>query len=240
MIAAVHVFNGAGLHFRTELFVVTAIIAWIYLHHAFFKRENIDYRYTRNVDGAREIIRTPNGADKYWELGHCLRHAQCPLTTAEKKNLEFLLELRHEIEHRSTTRIDEAVSAKLQSCCINFNETIKKLFGSQFGLEKRLPIALQFVTFSSDQRGILKRASNLPQHIETMMEAFHGRLTEEERVDPQFAFRAYFVPKIANRPSAADVAYEFIRTGSDEAQAINQVFIRETEKTKYKPMQIAL
>ena len=89
MIGAVHVFNGAGLHFRTELFVVTAIIAWIYLHHAFFKRENIDYRYTRNVDGAREIITTPNGADKYWELGHCLRHAQCPLTTAEKRTWSF-------------------------------------------------------------------------------------------------------------------------------------------------------
>jgi hypothetical protein len=31
MIAAVHVFNGAGLTFRAELFIVTAIIAWTYL-----------------------------------------------------------------------------------------------------------------------------------------------------------------------------------------------------------------
>jgi len=29
MIAAVHVFNGAGLTFRAELFIVTCIIAWI-------------------------------------------------------------------------------------------------------------------------------------------------------------------------------------------------------------------
>ena len=67
-----------------------------------------------------------------------------------------LLELRHEIEHRCTNRIDDAVSAKLQACCINFNETIKTLFGLQYGLEKRLPLALQFVTFSADQRTILK------------------------------------------------------------------------------------
>lgn len=31
MIAAVHIFNGAGLTFRAELFIVTAIIAWTYL-----------------------------------------------------------------------------------------------------------------------------------------------------------------------------------------------------------------
>jgi hypothetical protein len=31
------------------------------------------------------------------------------------KNLDFLIELRNEIEHRSTNRIDNAVSAKLQA-----------------------------------------------------------------------------------------------------------------------------
>jgi hypothetical protein len=48
MIAAVHIFNGAGLTFRAELFVVTAIIAWTYLFHAWFKREGVDYRLPRH------------------------------------------------------------------------------------------------------------------------------------------------------------------------------------------------
>ena len=39
MIAAVHTFNSAGLTFRAELFIVTAIIAWTYLLHAWLKRE---------------------------------------------------------------------------------------------------------------------------------------------------------------------------------------------------------
>jgi hypothetical protein len=64
MIAAVHTFNGAGLHFRAELFIVTAIIAWTYLLHAFFRREGADYRYFKIVDGKREIEKTQNGADK--------------------------------------------------------------------------------------------------------------------------------------------------------------------------------
>jgi hypothetical protein len=43
MVSAVHSFNSAGLTFRAELFIVTAIIAWTYLLHAWFKREGIDY-----------------------------------------------------------------------------------------------------------------------------------------------------------------------------------------------------
>ena len=148
MIAAVHTFNGAGLTFRAELFIVTAIIAWTYLLHAWFKREGVDFRYKQ---------KKAQGADKYWELGKCLRYVRCPISTTAKKNLEFLLDLRHEIEHRSTSRIDDAIGAKLQSCCINFNNTIKELFGPQYGLEKRLPIALQFVSFGTDQREILKK-----------------------------------------------------------------------------------
>ena len=238
MIAAVHVFNGAGLHFRAELFIVTAIIAWTYLLHTYFRREGLDYRYSKNVGGAREIEKTKNGAEKYWDLSRCLRDDRSPVDKGARQNLEFLLELRHEIEHRSTSRIDEAVSAKLQACCINFNEAIRKLFGPQYGLERRLPIALQFVTFSGEQRAVLKKAGNLPRHIETMMDKFHERLTAEEQADPRFAFRAAFVPKIGTRASSADQAYEFIKAGSDEAAEINRVLLKEVEKSKYRPKQI--
>jgi hypothetical protein len=172
MIAAVHTFNGAGLHFRAELFIVTAIIAWTYLHHARFRRLGIDYRHVRNAGGVKQVVSTESGADRYWELSHCLKHVKCPLTKGMIDNLEFLIELRHEIEHRSTSRIDDAVSTQLQACCINFNQIIKSEFGPQYGLERRLPIALQFMTFSSDQRAVLKRAVNLPRNIETMMDAF--------------------------------------------------------------------
>lgn len=70
MIAAVQTFNSAGLTFRAELYIVTAIIAWTYLLHAWFRREGIDYRYANQ--------RTKEGADKYWELGKCLDQLKCP------------------------------------------------------------------------------------------------------------------------------------------------------------------
>jgi Protein of unknown function (DUF3644) len=238
MIAAVHTFNSAGLHFRTELFIVTAIIAWTYLLHAYFRREGVEYRYFKNVGGVRRVEVTENGAEKFWELGRCLRDPKCPVDKGGKDNLDFLLALRHEIEHRSTSRIDDAVSAKLQACCINFNGAIKTLFGQHYGLERRLPIALQFVTFSADQRVVLKRASNLPKNIETMMDAFHQRLSEDEQNDPHFAYRVAFVPKLANRPGTADLAIEFVKPGSEEAAEISRVLLKEVEKTKYRPGQI--
>ncbi len=237
MIAAVHTFNGAGLTFRAELFIVTAVIAWTYLLHAWFRREGVDYRHTKNQNGQKIVVKTPSGADKYWELGQCLRHSHCPVEQGARDNLTFLLDLRHEIEHRSTNRIDDAVSAKLQACCINFNDAIKTLFGAQYALERRLPIALQFVTFSPDQRSILKKASGLPRHVEMMMNEFEDRLTPEQQADPRYAFRVFMVGRTANRTPSADMAVEIVAPDSEIAEKFN-IALKEVEKKKYLPKEI--
>ena len=188
------------------------------------------------MDGT--VQKTKHGGDRYWELGKFLRHTKCPIDRNAIKNIEFLLELRHEIEHRSTTRVDDAISAKLQACCLNFNHTIKNIFGAQYGLERRLSIALQLSTFNIDQRATLKKAGNLPAHIETMMDAFHASLTDEELTDPGFAYRVAFVPKIGKRTSASDAAVEFVKAGSEEAEEINRVLLREIDKKRYTPTQV--
>lgn len=233
MIAAVHSFNGAGLMFRAEIFIVTSVIAWTYLMHAYYRREGIDYRYRR----AGVVQTTPSGAEKYWELGQCIATGACPLDRGTVNNLNFLLEIRHEIEHRSTNRIDDALSAKLQACCLNFNDAIKSLFGMQFALERRLPIALQFVTFDGGQRALLT-GENLPANVATAMDNFHNALTEDEQKDPRFRYRVAFVPKVTGRATNADLAVEFIRPGSAEAEAVERVLLKEVERQKYLPSQI--
>lgn len=233
MIAAVHTFNSAGLYFRAELFIVTSIIAWTYLLHAYYKREGVDYRHKKGG----VVEKTPSGADKYWELGQCLAHGKCPLEKGIINNLQFLTEIRHEIEHRSTNRIDDALSAKLQACCINFNDAIKSLFGKEFALEKRLPIALQFVTFDGAQRASLIGA-DLPPHIAAAMDNFHNGLTEDEQKDPKFRYRVAFVPKVSGKAAKADFAVEFVKPGSPEAEAVERVLLKEVERPKYLPSEI--
>lgn len=234
MVAAVHTFNGAGLTFRAEIFITTAVIAWTYLLHAWFRREGIDYRYRE----AGEVKRTRNGAEMYWELGKCLRHDRSPIAAGARRNLEFLLEIRHEIEHRSTDRIDDALGAKLQACCINFNDAIRTLFGERHCLERRLPIALQFVTFDGGQRSAMKAGRALPPNVETAMDAFHAALTDEQQADPAFAYRVAFVPKLGGKASRADAAIEFIKPGTDEAREISRVLLKEIDKPRYTAKQI--
>lgn len=233
MIAAVHTFNSAGLYFRAELFIVTAIIAWTYLLHAYYRREGIDYRYKK----AGVVEKTANGSERYWELSRCITTGKCPLETGVVNNLKFLLEIRNEIEHRSTNRIDDALSAKLQACCINFNDAIKTLFSRRLALEKRLPIALQFVTFDGVQRvGLI--GADLPPNIASTMDKFHNTLSEDEQKDPRFRYRVAFVPKLSGKASNSDLAIEFIKPGSPEAQAVERVLLKEVERPKYLPSQI--
>lgn len=234
MIAAVHTFNGAGLTFRAELFIVTAVIAWTYLLHAWFRKNGIEYRYVEHG----VVQTTREGAEKYLELGACLRHADSPVPDGVKTNLEVLLEIRHEIEHRHTNRIDDALSAKLQACCINFNNSIKKWFGAHCGLERRLPIALQFVTFSSDQRSLLKKVSSLPQHIASSIDAYEEGLTEEQYKDPAYRFNVAFVPIVKQRASAADSAVEFVPRGSEEAENVNRILLKEVERSRFTATQV--
>ena len=237
MIAAVHTFNSAGLTFRAELFIVTAIIAWTYLLHAWFKREGIDYRHAKTENGERVVAKTTKRCRKILGVVAVPEAREMSRRARRAGQSTFLLELRHEIEHRSTNRIDDAVSAKLQACCINFNDAIKSLFGEQYALERRLPIALQFVTFSPDQRAMLKKAGTLPRHVETMMDAFERQLTPEQQADPRFAFRVFMVHSAANRAPGADLAVEFVPPGSDLAEKFNMA-LKEVEKRKYLPKEI--
>lgn len=234
MIAAVNNFNSAGLSFRSEIFITTAMIAWTYLCHAWLKREGIDFRYKAN--GA--VVTLANGAEKLWDLAKCLKQPNLPLAHGAKKNLELLLDIRHEIEHRTTDRIDDALGPFMQACCINFNVAIQEWFGEQFGLERRLPIALQFVTFNTAQVVALKAAPSLPASIASTIDDYHEKLSDEELSDPTFTYRVAFVPKIGVKANKSDLAVEFIKPDSKMAEDINSVLLKEVDKVRYTPSQI--
>ena len=230
MIAAVQNFNAAGMTFRGEMFLVTSVIAWTYLLHAWFRREGIDYRYKEK--------QTPQGADRYWELGKCLKHPRCPAKGGARKNLEFLIDIRHEVEHRMTNRIDDAIGAKLQACALNFNDLLKREFGSSLGLEKRLPLALQFATFDRDQRAALKAASGLPSNVEAAIHAFEHGLTDEEVRDPAYRISYGFVPMVGKKAGAVDLAVQIVPPGSPEAADIEKIILKEVNRERYPPSKV--
>ena len=237
MLSAVQSYNNPRTYFRSEVFIVTAIIAWTYLLHAYFRQQNVDYRHkVRRKDRAVDVQKTKKGEDRYWELAKCLRVRQCPIDKGgTKRNLEFLIEIRHEIEHRMTTRIDDALSAKLHACCLNVNRTLKKLFGDRYGLDKELSFALQFAGITMDQKKDLFASKALPPHIEAVRASFEDGLTEEQYNDKNYAYRVLYVPKIVNKKTQADEVIEFVRADSDEAAELNKIYLKEVDKPRYRP-----
>lgn len=218
MIAAVQTFNSCGLTFRAELFIVTVIIAWTYLLHAWFRREGINFKYDNE--------KTKGGADRYWDLGKCLRHQRCPLEIGVMTNLKFLIEIRHEIEHRSTSRIDDSLGAKLQSCALNFNNMIKQEFGAQYGLEKRLPLALQFVSFDKEHLTELKKTSGLPTNLESTIDDFERHLTDEQKKDPTYRMSYAFLSNYGEKNRSVRRSCDYRAFGKRGVRANWQDYIK--------------
>ena len=75
---AVQTFNNPLTTFKAETFIVLMNIAWMYLLHAYYRQEGIEYRYYRKGSQRRKFDRTKSGAFKYWELESCLDDDACP------------------------------------------------------------------------------------------------------------------------------------------------------------------
>lgn len=240
MLASVQIFNNPNILFKSESFIVLAIISWTYLLQAYFRKEKVDYRYFNIINDRKKFDKTKYGAFKYWELERCLNDDKSPIDKTTASNLRFLIGLRHEIEHQMTTKIDDLLSARFQACCLNYNTYLKKLFGDQIGIEKYLSFSLQFSSLSEDQIGQLIEYKDLPKNISSYIESFDQNLLDEEFNDSKFSYRVLFVPKTANRKGQADRVIEFVDPKSDIAKGLNKEYwsFKDREKPKYLPSKI--
>lgn len=237
MLSAVQIFNNPNIQCKSENFIILSHIAWTYLLHAFYRGNNIEYRYCKMVKTRRRFDTTKRGAYKYWELERCLNNDECPIDKVTASNLRFLIGLRHEIEHQMTTKIDDYLSARFQSCCLNYNYYIIKLFGQKFAIDKHLSISLQFSTINEKQSDELKMFTDLPKNIASYINNFDNELTDELYNDIRYSYRVLYVPKSVNHKGQADKVIEFISANSPEAKGLNKQYtiIKEKEKKKYRP-----
>lgn len=240
MLSAVQIFNNPNIQFKSESFIVLSNIAWMYLLHAYYREKKIEYRYHDLANARKRYHRTKKGAYKYWELERCLNENKSPIDNVTSSNLRFLIGLRHEIEHQMTTKIDEYLSARFQSCCLNYNLYIKKLFDSKYAIDKHLSVSLQFSTINEEQTEKLKEFTDLPKNIATYINDFDDKLSDELYNDIRFSYRVLFVPKSANNKGQADKVIEFIPANTPEAEGLNKeyVLIKEKEKQKHLPSNI--
>lgn len=237
MLSAVQIFNNPSIQFKSETFIVLSNIAWMYLLHAYYRDNNIEYRYFKQNGQNRKFDRTKKGAYKYWELERCLDDRNCPVDPVSKSNLKFLIGLRHEVEHQMTTKIDEYLSARFQACCLNYNNYIKQLFGDSYGIDQYLSFSLQFSTIKEEHADQLRQFTDLPPNIASYINDFDDALSADEFNDIKYSYRVLYVPKAVNRKGQADKVIEFIPANSPEAEGLNKeyVLVKEREKRKYLP-----
>lgn len=235
MLSAVQIYNNPQVEFKSELFIVTIVIAWTYLLHAYYRRKKVEHRQFIEGVKRRKFLKTRFGAIRRWSLEQCLENPLCPLDEVTKKNLFFLIGIRHEIEHQMTSRIDDQLSAKFQATALNFNLTIKKLFGEKYSLDSEQAFSIQFSAIDESAAKNLMVQPDLPQNIRCFVAQFESQMTQEEFDDPRFSYRVAFVRKTTNSKTAADKVVQFVTPGSETATEMNRVFLKETEKNKYKP-----
>ncbi|MCY4234215.1 MAG: DUF3644 domain-containing protein [Bacteroidetes bacterium] len=236
-LAAVQIFNSPLIKFKSENFIVLMHIAWIYLLHAYYRKNQIEYRHFKEVGIRRSFRKTRFGGYMYWGLADCLKYRECPIDNDTKNNLFFLIGLRNEIEHQMTSQIDDSFSAKFQATCFNYNSYIKKLFGEKYAIDHLLGLSLHFSSVKEEHARSAPTNEKMPLHIHEFMRKFEDELSDEECKSPLYAYRVMFLATTVNRKGQADRVIEFIPHDSPLAQEVNKEYavIREREKPKYLP-----
>lgn len=236
MMSAVQIYNNPQITFKSETFITLSVIAWTYLLHAYYSNHNIDYRYFKINGKKKKYDKTKHGAFKHWELERCLDDENCPLDSSTIQNLKFLIGIRHEIEHQMTQKIDFSISSKLQSCSINYNYYIKNLFGSIFGVDQELGMAIQFSPIEAEQKASLVHNSKIADNISNFITKFEDTLTSDELGNTHYAYRVVFARVDGKRENSdTDEVIRFLPADSPEAKGLNVKYtlIKETEKKKY-------
>lgn len=158
MKTAVGIFNNPQTCWKSEIYIVNAVIAWTYLLHALYLLKGVDYTWKK--DGV--AILTDDGRPKHWELSRCIAVKECPLDSLVKRNLEYLIAIRNEIEHRMSDNIDRYLEPKLQACALNFEKALVSWFGQQCSVAEDLAFAIQFAEISLSGHAAVVGTKELP------------------------------------------------------------------------------
>lgn len=239
-LSAIRIYNDPQVTFKSESYIVLMVIAWTYMLHAYYRDKKVEYRYFRQGPKRKIFDKTKNGAFKYWELERCLSEAKSLVDHDTSNNLRFLIGLRHEIEHQMTRALDSYLSGRYQACALNYNDYLKKLFGSRYSVDEQLTYSIQFSTISEEQlQGPLPEAS-IPERLRVFIAEFDGALTHDEYNSAQYSFRMIFKRKLFNHPGQADKVVEFIDPKSKIAEQIDKEYWvqKQIEKKKYRAKDI--
>jgi hypothetical protein len=206
-ILAVSLYNQPVEGRRLEAFFVHMHLAWLYLFHARFRRDGMDYHY-RRPDG--RLLRV-DGEPKTWDLTECLSHGWRERNDPVRRNLEMTIALRHKIEHRYEEAIAHYTAGYAQALLVNYEEELVASFGRMYSLagQLRFPVFVSCMT-PDGIAALTASAGKLPTSVKSFIARFEADLDPAIRADYHYDLRIYLVPQLGSKTDA-DMALRFVR-----------------------------
>jgi hypothetical protein len=179
------------------------VIAWIYLMHAYYRGQGIEYCYLKKIGKKKQFDKISKGTDKYWELERCINDKERPLDAARKNNPKFLIGIRREIEHQVTNQIDKFSGAKLRACELNYGLYISPFSGQKFTVAEEPANHIHFSAVFLTQKKLLDSVDRPAIYERNYVAEFEDALSESEPTGNRYAHRVLFTPINENREDQA-------------------------------------
>lgn len=233
---AVRLYNDPSEPRSFEAFIVHMHLAWLYLLHATFQRDGIDYRY-RQKDNPRRLEKV-DGEPKAWELSKCANE-RWPEQNPVRANIEFFIALRNKIEHRYTKfqqELSVAVGGRSQAFLLNFEEELTAQFGTEASLATMLRFPMFIGSFTADGQSALRQLqSKLPLPLQKFITKSTADLPDEIVHDTKYDMRLRVYLELANSQKES-LPIRFIREAdmTDEEKKLIKgtgvVIVREQQR----------
>lgn len=224
---AVRLYNDSAEARSFEGFVIHMHLAWLYLLHAEFLRDGVDYRYW-DAQRKNRLLKV-DGEPKRWELERSMRERWPSDTDPVRVNLGLFIRLRNRLEHRHA-HADDALMLNLaghaHALLVNFETEMTSQFGDDQSLALRLRLPIFVGTFSPQGEQALRRyRKTLPADLRAFLTEYEAGLDESVINDPRFEFRLRATVELAPKdPEAVAVQFTHYSDMTEtEKQAVEEM-----------------
>lgn len=237
---AVRLYNDSAESRAFEGFVIHMHLAWLYLLHAEFVRDDVDFRY-RDPKYKHRLLRI-DGEPKRWELERSMKERWPADSDPVRANLALFIRLRNRLEHRHANA-DEALMLNLaghaHALLVNYESELTGQFGEQQSLAVRLRLPIFVGTFSSQGEQALRSfRKTLPADLRGFVTDYESGLDDSIVNDSKFEFRLRAMVELAPKdPDAIAMQFTRYEDMTDEERAFaeelgrrGQVIVREKKR----------
>jgi hypothetical protein len=210
-----------------EGFVVHMHLSWLYLLHAEFSRDGVDYRYWRR--DKPHLLERVDGEPKRWELARCVRHRWPDAADPVRANLDFFIALRNKIEHRYARyqrSLSEAARGHSQALLLNYEEELSSQFGTTASLATRLRFPIFVGSFTTEgERSLTRLRERMPAPLRKFLAEYDAQLDPSTANDSRYQLRLRVFQELAPKDPDA-LAIRYVRLddlSAEERAAVEQL-----------------